>query len=186
MTDISPSASYRGYVSKTLARGEQIIYRANFNWTYSLFPALWFALGLSPALLFGYLQFVVGLDFALLQWGWLFCAIGATAGSLILLLHVIHLVTTEIVVTTFRFVFKIGLISRRTQEVSLNKIEEITLTQSVLGRIFDYGSVVLRGTGVGVITLPNLDEPIQVRRIIEDARANLRNQSRDERSGDAD
>lgn len=186
LTETPPSASFRGYVSKTLARGEQIVYRANFNWTYSLFPSLWFALGLSPALLFGYLQFFVGLDFQLLRWGWIFCAIGASAGSLILFSHIVHLITTEIVVTTFRFVFKIGLISRNTQEVSLNKIEEITLSQSILGRIFNYGSVVLRGTGVGVITLPNLDEPIAVRRIIEDARAALRNESRDERTGDAD
>ena len=82
--------------------------------------------------------------------------------------------TTEIVVTTFRFVYKRGLISRDTKEVSLNKIEEITLHQTIWGRILNYGKLVMRGTGVGVIELPDLDDPIQLRRIIENARSKLR------------
>ena len=88
--------------------------------------------------------------------------------------------------TTFRFVYKIGLISRRTQEVSLNKIEEITLRQSVSGRVFGYGQLTLRGTGVGVIELPNLDRPIDVRKIIENAKAELRRDTREERTQMAD
>ena len=99
---------------------------------------------------------------------------GAVCGALILFNHLIILMTTEIVVTTFRFVYKTGLISRNTQEVSLGKIEEITLRQSIWGRLLDYGHLVLRGTGVGVIELPALDNPIQLRRIIENARSSLR------------
>ena len=32
----------------------------------------------------------------------------------------------------------------------------------------------MRGTGVGVIQLPNIDDPIRVRRIIENAKSALR------------
>ncbi len=80
--------------------------------------------------------------------------------------------------TTYRFVFKRGLISRDTQEVSLGKIEEITLHQSIWGRFLGYGQLVLRGTGVGVITLPDLDDPIRLRKIIENAKSALRQDSR--------
>ena len=167
-----------GYVEKTLAGGEEIIHRANFNWTYSFFPMMWFALGAGSLVFFGFIQFAAGVSFDQLKVGWVSAGIGALAGALILVNHLIILITTEIIVTTFRFVYKTGLISRNTQEVSLNKIEEITLHQSIWGRILSYGKLVLRGTGVGVIELPNLDDPIRLRKIIENAKSALREDPR--------
>ncbi|MGE0409699.1 MAG: PH domain-containing protein [Amphiplicatus sp.] len=175
-----------GYVAKTLASDEEIIYRANFNWTYSFFPVLWFAIGSAPALMHVFLEFGQGIPFSDLRPGWIVSFIAFGAGALILLIHVTVLVTTEIVVTTYRFVYKRGLIARATQEVSLNKIEEITLHQSVWGRLFGYGKLVIRGTGVGVIALPNLDNPITVRKIIENAKAGLRRLNADERRDEDD
>jgi hypothetical protein len=168
-----------GYVEKTLAPGEEVVHRANFNWTFSFFPVLWFALGLAPTVMYVLLQASSGVSFSELKIGWWFAGIAAFIGSWILLSHIIILWTTEIVVTTYRFVFKKGLVSRNTQEVSLNKIEEITLHQSVWGRLFGYGKLILRGTGVGVIELPNLDNPIGTRRIIEGAKAGLRASGRE-------
>ena len=178
-----------GYVDKTLAPGESVVYRVHFNWTFSFFPVLWFALGSAPVVMYTLLNFGTfgqKVPFDELRIGWWFVGGGFLTGLLILINHLIILWTTEIVVTTYRFVYKTGLIARRTQEVSLNKIEEITLNQSVWGRIFGYGSLVLRGTGVGVINLPNVDDPIDVRRIIEHAKAALRQTSREERLGDDD
>lgn len=163
------------YVEKTLAGGEEIIHRANFNWTYSFFPVFWFSLGVAPLVMFFYMQFAAEIPFEQLRFGWWSSIIAGAAGSLILINHLIILTTTEIAVTTFRFVYKTGLVSRHTQEVSLNKIEEITLHQTVWGRLLSYGKLVLRGTGVGVITLPDLDDPIRLRRIIENAKSSLRN-----------
>lgn len=175
-----------GYVEKTLAPDERIVHRVNFNWTFSFFPVLWFALGSAPTVMYAMLQFGQGIAFDDLQPGWWFVLAAFLTGAIILINHLIVLWTTEIVVTTYRFVLKEGLISRRTQEVSLNKIEEITLQQSVWGRVFGYGRLLLRGTGVGKIELPNIDNPIETRRIIEQAKANLRRNSADERSGDDD
>ncbi|MEM8937426.1 MAG: PH domain-containing protein [Pseudomonadota bacterium] len=162
------------YVQKTLATGEQIVHRANFNWTYSFWPMFWFALGLATVALYLFMQFVAGIPYETIRVGWWCAGIAGVAGVLIITVHFVVLVTTEIVVTTFRFVYKTGLISRRTQEVSLNKIEEITLRQSIWGRFLNYGQLVMRGTGVGVIELPDLDDPIGLRRIIESARSDMR------------
>jgi len=175
-----------GYVEKTLASDEHVIHRANFNWTYSFFPAMWFAIGMAPIVMLFMTQFAAEVGFESLQAAWGFAVLGAALGSMILINHMIVLMTTEIVVTTYRFVYKTGLVARNTQEVSLNKIEEITLHQSVWGRFLSYGKLVLRGTGVGVIVLPDLDDPISLRRIIENAKSALRRDSRDERTGDAD
>lgn len=167
-----------GYVEKTLAADEEVIHRANFNWTYSFFPVMWFSLGAATVVLFLYIQYGAGVSPEELQIGWYSAWTAFACGSVILINHLIILWTTEIVVTTYRFVYKTGLVSRNTQEVSLNKIEEITLHQSVWGRLLGYGKLVLRGTGVGVITLPDLDNPIHLRRIIENARSALRTSRR--------
>ncbi len=163
-----------GYVEKTLASGEEVVHRANFNWTYSFFPVFWFSLGAATLVFYFFIQFAAGVPYEDLKVGWWSAIVAAASGSIILINHLIILMTTEIVVTTYRFVYKTGLISRNTQEVSLNKIEEITLHQTVWGRLLGYGKLVLRGTGVGVITLPNLDNPIHLRRIIENAKSALR------------
>lgn len=163
-----------GYVQKSLAGDEEIVYRAHFNWTYSFFPVLWFAIGSAPVAMYLMLQFVVGVPFEQLQAGWMVVGTGFLIGALILLVHVITLITTEIVITNYRLVYKTGWISRNTQEVSLSNIEEITLRQSFWGRLFGFGMLVVRGTGVGVIELPAIDDPLVVRKKIESARADLR------------
>lgn len=78
--------------------------------------------------------------------------------------------STEIVVTNFRFIVKTGWIARQTQEVSLDKIEEINLKQTFWGRIWGYGSLNVRGTGIGDIQLPNIDDPVALHKALQDAR----------------
>jgi uncharacterized membrane protein YdbT with pleckstrin-like domain len=175
-----------GYVEKTLAPDERIVHRVNFNWTFSFFPVLWFAFGSAPIVMYAMLQFGSGIPYEELEVGWWFVFAAFLTGAIILINHLIILWTTEIVVTSYRFVLKEGLISRKTQEVSLNKIEEIVLQQSVWGRVFGYGRLVLRGTGVGVIELPNIDDPIEIRKIIEQAKADLRRETNEDNRGDDD
>ncbi len=162
------------YVEKTLGDGEDIVFEAHFNWTYSFTSWLWLILSFSPMPILLYRQIQIGASFSDANVAWICACIALFFGAAQLLLHMIVLWTTEIAVTTYRFVYKKGLISRDTKEVSLNKIEEITLSQSVFGRIFNFGGLTLRGTGVGVIELPNIDDPIRVRRIIENAKSALR------------
>jgi hypothetical protein len=169
------------YVSETLAPGETVLTRARFNWTYSIDAVFWFVVGLLP--LIGTAVAHAGGDLAAGAPIWLygFSGLAALLGTGVLIAHIIHLQTTEIAVTSSRFIYKTGLVSRTTKEVSLNKIEEINLEQSILGRIFGYGHLTLRGTGVGVIELPDIDNPLEIRRTIEGAKARLR-EAPDDRS----
>lgn len=162
------------YVDQTLGPNERYLLRAEFNWTYSVGPWLWAALGFSPLL---WASFWHGMNGAPLgQPGWVYgtCLIPAIAGAAQLIGHLVSLMTTEIAVTSSRFVYKTGLVARQTKEVSLNNIEEVNLQQSILGRMFGFGHMTVRGTGVGVIHLPDLDDPLTLRRCIEHARAELR------------
>ena len=178
------------YVTRTLARNEEIVERANFNWTYNAEAWFWLFASWVPVALsvvfwfesFGARPMPSGqLNFFALMAG-----TGAFLGLIIWGTHMIHVWTTEIVVTTFRFVYKQGWLNVSTQEVSLNKIEEINLSQSLMGRILGYGTLILRGTGVGVIELPEMDNPVSLRRTIENAKADLRDATPDERTGVAD
>ncbi len=98
-----------GYVQKTLAPNEHIVHRVDFNWTFSFFPVLWFALGAAPMVMYALLQFgTLGpkVGFEELRIGWWFVWTAFATGSIILLNHLIVLWTTEIVVTTYRFVLQ--------------------------------------------------------------------------------
>ena len=57
-------------------------------------------------------------------------------------------VTTELAITNKRVIAKTGLFQLRTIEIFLEKIESIQVDQSVVGRMFNFGSVVISGTGV--------------------------------------
>lgn len=78
--------------------------------------------------------------------------------------------TTEIAVTTKRLVIKEGIIARRVDEMNIDRIESVHVTQSILGRLLDYGIVRVRGMGVGEIALPILARPIVIRQAIERAK----------------
>ena len=81
--------------------------------------------------------------------------------------------TTEIAVTNKRLIYKRGWIARKTDELSPKKIEEINVSQGVVGRILGFGKIRIQGTGGGEIVLPNIDDPLTFRREIENAKARM-------------
>src|SRR5438105_72676 len=68
-------------------------------------------------------------------------------GLLLFLAAWIKYRTTEFAVTDRRIIAKTGLVSRKTIEMFLDKIESLNVDQGILGRVLDYGSVTIRGTG---------------------------------------
>ena len=79
--------------------------------------------------------------------------------------------TTEIAVTSERLVYKKGLIARHVGELNIDRIEGVSVRQDVLGRLLGYGRVLIRGMGVGEVLLPPIEEPIEFRRAIQEAKA---------------
>jgi uncharacterized membrane protein YdbT with pleckstrin-like domain len=73
---------------------------------------------------------------------------------------------TEIAVTDRRVIVKTGLIRRHTAEMNMDKVESVTVYQPVLGRLLDYGSVHVRGTGEGLGHLDYIKSPILLRNMI--------------------
>ena len=71
--------------------------------------------------------------------------------------------TTEIAVTDRRIIYKRGFIRRRTIEMHLDKVESVDVDQSILGRIMNYGDILIRGVGEGIEPLKNIGSPITFR-----------------------
>ncbi len=71
--------------------------------------------------------------------------------------------TTEVAVTDKRIIYKRGFISRYTIEMHLDKVESVDVDQSVLGRIFGYGDILIRGVGASLEPLRDIESPIEFR-----------------------
>ncbi len=133
-----------GYVETVLQPDETVRFRTNFHWI-GFVPGL---LLLVPAA-FIYLKLVpAGGGFGL----WMMLVLLLLAGAMILLAKAWYdRFITEIAITDKRVIYKTGFISRSTDEMPLTKVENIEVSQSILGRLLDYGNVDVRGTGSGGI-----------------------------------
>lgn len=87
-------------------------------------------------------------------------------GLFLLVTQWIRRTTTEIVVTDRRLVYKTELISRQAVDVERSRIETVNLRQSVVGRLLDFGSITIHGTGMGEIALDGIDAPVEFRRML--------------------
>jgi uncharacterized membrane protein YdbT with pleckstrin-like domain len=70
----------------------------------------------------------------------------------------------EFAITNHRIIVKIGLISRRTLEMNLNKVETVNVDQSILGRMLGYGTIRIVGTGGTNEVFENISHPIEFRK----------------------
>jgi hypothetical protein len=74
--------------------------------------------------------------------------------------------TTELGITSKRVIFKCGLLSRSIIEIKLRQFESITVHQSPLGLIFNYGTITIRGMGGVKTTISNIVAPFRFKKIL--------------------
>lgn len=129
------------YIEQSLGANEKVVAVARFHWWYSL--KAWLAL---IFLFWCIIGIVIFFDMMIRKW------------------------TTEIGVTTTRFVEKTGLFSLRTNEIALPNIEGVRVEQSFWGRLLGFGHLRIEGTGVDAVLVPDIADPIGFRRAIETAK----------------
>ena len=79
--------------------------------------------------------------------------------------------TSEFAITNKRVIIKVGLISRRTLEMNLNKIESVNVNQSILGRMLGYGTIVIVGTGGTKEPFAAISDPLTFRKKFQELQA---------------
>ncbi len=149
------------YIDEILQPGEKVLYSTNAHWMFFL-PAIAAWIVALVLLLFSHL---VAADMLMLVFLSL-AAVVALAALYWTFSAWFHRWTTETDVTNLRVVHKSGFIKRRTFEMSLDKVESVDVNQSILGRIFGWGDVTIRGVGEGVESIKMIGSPIEFRNYI--------------------
>lgn len=90
-------------------------------------------------------------------------------GLIFLVVAYVRYKTTELAITSKRVIAKFGFISRRTVEINIKKVESIQVDQGILGRVFNYGTLVISGAGDPQAPIPGISEPMAFRRAFIEA-----------------
>src|ERR1035437_3931675 len=121
------------YIKQILIDGEQVIYQARLSiWSQAALVLV--GIVLLPV-------FAVGV--LLLLWAWIVCR------------------TTELAIINKRIISKSGIIQRTVMELRLDKIESIKVDQGVMGRILNFGSITISGTGGDKTPIERIADPLQ-------------------------
>jgi uncharacterized membrane protein YdbT with pleckstrin-like domain len=75
--------------------------------------------------------------------------------------------TTEYGITSNRVISKEGLIRRDIEEINLSSIESINVNQTIIGRILNYGTIVISGRGTSKVVFRDIDNVIETRKLIK-------------------
>jgi uncharacterized membrane protein YdbT with pleckstrin-like domain len=148
------------YVQRIIQPGEQIIRIGHRHWIIYR-KAIFVAVLAIAAFIFGHHNYNYR-DFAMVGGGIL---------SAIALLFFIgawfRQAITEIAVTNKRVIYKVGFINRHTVEMNIDKVETVIVDQSIPGRLLNYGTIHIKGTGQGIENLREIAAPIELRNAIE-------------------
>ena len=145
------------YVQRVLQPDETVIHQSKLHALIFL-PAL-FLLVIAFGLLVASAQFAgdisLGFKAGAAMFGLLALASWARAA--------IRRATTELAVTDRRVIYKSGLLARHTLEMNRSKVESVDVDQSILGRIFSFGTIIVRGTGGSLEPIRMISDPLTFR-----------------------
>ena len=99
--------------------------------------------------------------------GWIvlgFLTIAFFVGAIFWLVAFLRWWSTELGITDRKVVAKYGFISRDTTELLLPKVESVRVHQGIFGRIFNYGTVIVSGTGASHAPIKGISNPLIFRR----------------------
>ena|ERR1700751_1860739 len=147
-----------GYVQHVLQPGETVLQESRLHWFIYWRAALFLIIACAIAA-FYFLTTDPTIRTATLIAGGLFLALAI----LFALGAAIRRHSTELAVTDHRIIYKTGVFSRHTMEMNRAKVESVDVDQSFFGRIFGYGTILLRGTGGSLEPLPNIQDPLTLR-----------------------
>ncbi|WP_158812573.1 PH domain-containing protein [Methylocapsa sp. S129] len=144
------------YVDSILEPGETVRYHTTVSWTIYT-PAILLAICALASLL-------AGVNYAdMVNIGWFAAIVFALAAIVAAIPAWFRRWTTEIAVTDRRIILKRGLIRRHTVEMNMQKVESVDVDQTLIGRLFNYGNVTIRGTGSSFEKLNMIDAPLKLR-----------------------
>jgi uncharacterized membrane protein YdbT with pleckstrin-like domain len=146
------------YVTRVLQPDETVVHQSHLHPLIFLPALLWLALAVA---------FLVAAWMLSDQIQQLAALIGAGVFGIFALISGlrawIRRITTELAITDRRVIYKSGLLSRHTLEMNRSKVESVDVDQSILGRMFGFGTIILRGTGGSLEPMRMISDPLVFR-----------------------
>lgn len=144
------------YLSQALGPDETLVHKAAVHWIVFVWPSLLIVIGfvLAPATS-GASMFLVIFGIVSILGAWIYSA------------------TTDLAVSSRKVIAKWGLISRKTIEQRLTKVDTVQVDQGILGRLLNYGSITVTGSGFAPTPIKNIADPLSFRRAVEAAEDKL-------------
>jgi membrane protein YdbS with pleckstrin-like domain len=155
-----PVESLGAYSRTTLAPNERPFFKTSLHWiVFVRFAVLALAVFLFAAIPFAIaVQAMTGSEI-----GWFALPLPA----FIMLPPALAYASSELVITDRRVLIKTGIVRRLSMEMLISKIESIAVDQGAIGRMFDYGTVTVRGTGGFEEPLEAIANPILFRNWVQ-------------------
>jgi membrane protein YdbS with pleckstrin-like domain len=149
-----------GYAEKNLAPGETILHRARYHWIFYRVPLLLFLLAVLLGIASFYATQKAPGEGVARPVGFLALGFAALAAVLFLARR-IRASADEFVVTNRRVMRKTGLVAREIEQVPVEKIQDVTVEQGVLGRLLGYGTVLVETASerMGMLAFPDIARP---------------------------
>lgn len=130
-----------------------VVYTARLNWVIFFWPTA--LIIFAGYLYFEYPKFatpslyVIGIGIL-----WLMMMYGSYAFSILM-------------IKNRQVILRKGIMVRKTIDIPMNKIESIDISQSIIGSLFHYGTLVITGTGGTQQIINYINKPLTCRRVIE-------------------
>lgn len=147
-----------GYIEDNLVPGEEVVTRTHLHWIILIKPVLLTAIVM--AIIGGAVSWWQGN----IMWLFLLVIVGALLAGLIGYWVV---QSSEFALTDKRVLIKVGIIERKSVELILNKIEAIRVDQSIPGRMLNFGSLDITGTGGTREVFANIARPVEFRNRVQ-------------------
>jgi len=155
-----------GYVEELLARNERIVRVARDHWV-TLLPAILVDVAVSIV--------IIGFSVGILSppWAWF--------GLLLLVVPIVHLAlrvwawwNKQYIVTNRRIIQVTGTFGKRVSDTSLEKINDIVMEQSALGRLLKFGDIeIISGSESGIDVFRRIADPIEFKKELLDQKETL-------------
>ena len=154
------------YIQSTLLSDEKVIHSARPHWIIFSTAAIYLIIS-AILLIFGPDLLLSGITLFSWQLYQLLALVVFIVALYFGLGAFITYSTSEYGITNKRILIKVGFIRRISVELFLDKIEAIQISQSISGRIWNYGTIVIIGTGGSRDPFCFVPSPLKFRKVAQ-------------------